>query len=73
MLRKKAAEELKKEQERKAEERRRTIDQRCGQKKDLEGVNEGKNLRNDTQLLMLIKEKSNLKTVNQIGVSPTDV
>lgn len=41
MLRKKAAEELKKEQERKAAERRKIIDQRCGQPKNLEGANEG--------------------------------
>lgn len=42
LLRKKAAEELKKEQERKAAERRKIIDQRCGQPKNLEGANEGK-------------------------------
>lgn len=58
LLRKKAAEELKKEQERKAEERRRTIDQRCGTKKDLDSINEGKNLRNDTQLLMIIIKRN---------------
>lgn len=40
LLRKKAAEELKKEQERKATERRKIIDQRCGQAKNLEGANE---------------------------------
>ncbi|KAL7640707.1 UNVERIFIED_CONTAM: hypothetical protein RMT77_008982 [Armadillidium vulgare] len=40
LLRKKAAEELKKEQERKASERRKIIDQRCGQPKILEGANE---------------------------------
>jgi len=40
LLRKKAAEELKKEQERKAMERRKIIDQRCGQPKNLEGANE---------------------------------
>jgi len=40
LLRKKAAEELKKEQERKASERRKIIDQRCGQPKTLEGANE---------------------------------
>ena len=44
LLRKKAAEELKKEQERKAEERRKTIAQRCGAPKELDGVNEGENL-----------------------------
>lgn len=42
MLRKKAAEELKKEQERKAAERRRIIEQRCGKPRDLESANEGK-------------------------------
>ncbi|TDG38364.1 hypothetical protein AWZ03_015214 [Drosophila navojoa] len=40
LLRKKAAEELKREQERKAEERKRTIADRCGPAKDLEGINE---------------------------------
>merc|ERR1712080_584241 len=40
LLRKKATEELKKEQERKAAERRKVIDQRCGQPKSLEGVSE---------------------------------
>merc|ERR1712180_182208 len=42
LLRKKAAEELKKEQERKSAERRKIIDQRCGQPKNLEGANEAK-------------------------------
>lgn len=41
LLRKKAAEELKKEQERKAEERKRTIAERCGPPKQLDGINEG--------------------------------
>lgn len=41
LLRKKAAEELKKEQERKSAERRKIIDQRCGQPKNLDGANEG--------------------------------
>ena len=41
LLRKKAAEELKKEQERKSAERRKIIDQRCGDAKNLEGANEG--------------------------------
>ena len=41
LLRKKAAEELKKEQERKAMERRKVIDERCGQPKDLESASEG--------------------------------
>lgn len=40
-MRKKAAEELKKEQERKAAERRRIIEERCGKPKDLESANEG--------------------------------
>merc|ERR1712228_342946 len=40
MGRKKAAEELKKEQERKAAERRKVIDERCGQPKDLESASE---------------------------------
>merc|ERR1711915_299396 len=40
LLRKKAAEELKKEQERKAAERRKVIDERCGQPKDLESASE---------------------------------
>lgn len=35
-MRKKAAEELKREQERKAEERRWIIDDRCGEPEDLE-------------------------------------
>jgi len=42
LLRKKAAEELKKEQERKSAERRKIIDQRCGQPKNLEGANDAK-------------------------------
>lgn len=41
MLRKKAAEELKKEQERKAAERRRIIEERCGKPKNIEDANEG--------------------------------
>merc|ERR1712243_38945 len=40
MGRKKAAEELKKEQERKAAERRKVIDERCGIAKDLESATE---------------------------------
>jgi len=40
MLRKKAAEELKKEQERKADERRKCIAQRVGTAKNLDGANE---------------------------------
>ena len=41
-MRKKAAEELKKEQERKAAERRKVIDERCGLPKDLENASEGR-------------------------------
>merc|ERR1711981_1239897 len=40
LLRKKAAEELKKEQERKAEERLRVIAERCGTKADLEAASQ---------------------------------
>lgn len=40
LLRKKAADELKKEQERKAGERRRIIQERCGNPKIIDGVNE---------------------------------
>lgn len=40
-MRKKAAEELKKEQERKAAERRRIIEERCGKAKNVEDANEG--------------------------------
>merc|ERR1712127_682841 len=40
LLRKKAAEELKKEQERMSAERRKVIDERCGQPKDLESASE---------------------------------
>jgi len=40
-LRKKAAEELKKEQERKAAERRRIIEERCGKPKNVDDANEG--------------------------------
>ena len=40
LLRKKAAEELKKEQERKAAERTRTINERCGIKRDVESASE---------------------------------
>lgn len=42
MLRKKAAEELKKEQERKAAERRRIIEERCGSPRNLTSASEGK-------------------------------
>lgn len=42
LLRKKAAEELKREQERRAEERRKIIRQRTGEPKGLDGINEGK-------------------------------
>ena len=38
LLRKKAAEELKKEQERKAEERLRVIAERCGTKADIDNA-----------------------------------
>jgi len=41
LLRKKAAEELKKEQERKAAERKRIIDERCGKPKIIDDANEG--------------------------------
>ena len=41
LLRKKAAEELKKEQERKAAERKRIIDERCGKPKIVDEANEG--------------------------------
>jgi hypothetical protein len=41
LLRKKAAEELKKEQERKAAERRKVIDQRCGKQRSVEGLSKG--------------------------------
>ena len=37
LLRKKAVEELKKEQERKAAERQRVISERCGTKKNVDG------------------------------------
>ena len=40
LLRKKAVEELKKEQERKAEQRIKTIAERCGSKADLESMSE---------------------------------
>jgi hypothetical protein len=43
LLRKKAAEELKKEQERKATERRRVIDQRCGKQRPVDGLSKGEN------------------------------
>jgi len=49
LLRKKAAEELKKEQEKKALERRKVIDERCGQAKNLEGTT-------DDQLREILKE-----------------
>ena len=49
LLRKKAAEELKKEQERKAEMRIKTIDERCGAKKDIENAS-------DDELKTIIKE-----------------
>lgn len=42
LLRKKAAEELKREHERKAEERRKIIRQRTGEPKNLDGANEAK-------------------------------
>ena len=41
LLRKKAADELKKEQERKAEARKKIISERCGQPRSLDGANEG--------------------------------
>ena len=41
-MRKKAAEELKREQERKAEERRKIIRERTGQPRNSENANEGK-------------------------------
>jgi len=44
LLRKKAAEELKKEQERKAAERKRIIDERCGKPKIIDDANEGEEI-----------------------------
>ena len=41
-MRKKAAEELKKEQERKSAERRKVIDERCGKPQSLDGLGECK-------------------------------
>merc|ERR1711944_126101 len=49
LLRKKAAEELKKEQERKAAERQRVISERCGVKKDIDNAS-------DDQLKKIVKE-----------------
>merc|ERR1711953_1384322 len=49
LLRKKAAEELKKEQERKALERQRVISERCGPKKDVESAS-------DDDLKKIVKE-----------------
>ena len=49
LLRKKAAEELKKEQERKAAERHRIIGERCGIKKDIENAS-------DDELKKIVKE-----------------
>jgi hypothetical protein len=40
-LRKKAAEELKKEQERKSAQRRKVIDERCGKPKSVDGLSGG--------------------------------
>ena len=51
LLRKKAAEELKKEQERKAAERRKVIDERCGQPKDLDSASEGEQNKSHIYLL----------------------
>ena len=42
LLRKKAAEQLKKEQEEKAKIRRATIDERCGKPKSINGLSESK-------------------------------
>lgn len=44
LLRRKAAEELRKEQERKANERRWVIEERCGEPEDLEWASKGKNM-----------------------------
>merc|ERR1712080_67850 len=49
LLRKKAAEELKKEQERKAAERQRVISERCGIKKDIDNAS-------DEELKKIVKE-----------------
>merc|ERR1712183_1062299 len=49
LLRKKAAEELKKEQERRALERQRVISERCGPKKDVESAS-------DDDLKKIVKE-----------------
>ena len=49
LLRKKAAEELKKEQERKATERQRIIAERCGIKKDIDNAS-------DDELKKIVKE-----------------
>ena len=56
LLRKKAAEELKKEQERKAAERKRIIDERCGKPKIVDDANEGeKTVRLHSMLLSVIE------------------
>merc|ERR1712083_959967 len=49
LLRKKAAKELKKEQERKAAERQRVISERCGIKKDIDNAS-------DDELKKIVKE-----------------
>jgi len=55
LLRKKAAEELKKEQERKAAERKRIIDERCGKPKIIDDANEGeKKVRLSGMLILVI-------------------
>ena len=54
-MRKKAAEELKKEQELKAKERRKVIDQRCGQGKSTSGLGEGKFYSNQQKEMIILK------------------
>lgn len=59
LLRKKAAEELKREQERKAAERRKIISERTGQPRNIEDANEGSYTPLDT-------DPSSLKQTNRL-------
>lgn len=73
LLRKKAAEELKREQERKAEERRKIIAERTGKSKVIDGVNDGTNGKVlITNILRLLLFEFSGSPISSQGISRPD-
>merc|ERR550539_2336774 len=69
LLRKKAAEELKKEQERKAEERLRVIAERCGTKADLDSASMDDLKKFFQQLEVILRDLQ----INELAISVSDM